>query len=163
MQVTLQTVDGSRVRLESEYAECRDRTLGGGHVWTTARKIGRRTSFGTPVSKQCARCGAWVHIIIGAYGQVESRQYEYPDGYSLAADEQPTGDSLRLAMLSMLKEEQKQMSFDDDGYIKAKPRTRKPAANRNGRSAKKKTTKVVDVAAEERNEQARHLRLASSR
>lgn len=155
--VTLQTAEGARVRLEQLYTECRDRTLGGGHVWERNRKLGRRTDMGVPFSKQCARCGAWVHLVIGAWGQVVSRSYEYPDGYSLAADEQPTGDSLRLAVLGMIREEQRELNFDDEGIVKQTRRTRKPAAKKtssNGRAKRKPAAKkkTVDLAGAERNE-----------
>lgn len=170
--VTLYTEDGTRIRLAEAFAQCRDRTLSGGHIWERSRKIGRRSQIGTLVSLQCARCESWKHVAIGAWGQIESTQYEYVDGYSLTADEQPTRDSIRIRLLERMRQEDRNLDFDEDGFIRTATRRRNGNANAkvdgNGKVAAKgkkgPAKKVVDVAQAERDEVGarRQLRAAAA-
>lgn len=53
-----------------------------GHSWDEYIPAGaRKPSFGWRLSSICVSCGTERRDIIGAAGQVVSREYIYPDGY----------------------------------------------------------------------------------
>lgn len=89
------------VKLQEDHVLCRSRMLGG-HDWHVGRKLGKKANLGTLLSLHCARCGMWRHDTIGTYGQLVTRNYDQPDGYHMDADDQPSGDDLRLAVLKIV-------------------------------------------------------------
>lgn len=55
------------------------------HSWDEYIPAGkRRPPFGWRLSSICTSCGTERHDIIGAAGQLVSREYVYPDGYLLS-------------------------------------------------------------------------------
>lgn len=73
-----------------------------GHAWETFTptfyRPGNRT-WKYRISLLCIRCGTERHDGIDGYGDVASRYYLYPEGYSYLEDEMPTRSEFRLMML----------------------------------------------------------------
>lgn len=88
------------IHLSLAFVECRT----WGHAWEDFIPNGKRpTGWGSKFSLRCARCAAERHDTIDSLGRVGTRHYVYPDGYSLAADETPTREQLRLDLLNRLR------------------------------------------------------------
>lgn len=73
------------------YWECRHL----GHAWEQI-PVTRRPPFGIYIWLRCTRCYTKREDIINRFtGDLESRRYEHPEGYSLKKDERPSVQELR--------------------------------------------------------------------
>lgn len=59
--------------------------------------------FGWRLSLRCTRCATERHDIVDGHGRLAQRRYIYPDDYRMAADETPTREELRQAMLTNVR------------------------------------------------------------
>jgi hypothetical protein len=90
----------ARINLSAEYERCRT----WGHAWEDFVPFGKRPQgWGMRFSLRCIRCTTERHDLIDTLGQLSSRQYVYPDDYSLAKDETPTRAELRLDLLRKMR------------------------------------------------------------
>jgi hypothetical protein len=98
----------SRVKLRAEYLHCRSWR----HSWDifspTQDELARRRIFGRLIALRCERCGTKRFDQIDARGVLGSRSYVYPNDYKLAADERPTTEQLRLAIVDEIASKAKQ-------------------------------------------------------
>lgn len=78
------------------FAECKAL----GHAWDEydPRDAGGRARW--RLTLRCARCGTTRHDDLDHYGELEGRQYAYPDGYRDARDDKPSRAALRLMLVS---------------------------------------------------------------
>lgn len=90
------------LKMKLEYQECRAT----GHQWEYfVPGVGQRkpAPWGRGFSLQCVRCQAERHDTFDSLGQLSARSYDYPSGYSVAADEKPTIEQLRLSIVKELR------------------------------------------------------------
>lgn len=90
---------GRRSLLALEYEKCRT----WGHAWEDFIPHGKRPSdWGSRFSLRCERCHTERHDVIDALGRLSTRHYDYPEDYSMAKDETPTREALRLDLLRQI-------------------------------------------------------------
>lgn len=57
-------------------------------------------AYGTPMLWRCIRCSAERRDVVNAFGQVVSRRYVYPPGYSYSKGERPSRSDFRMMLLA---------------------------------------------------------------
>jgi hypothetical protein len=86
-------------RKDITYIECRT----WGHQWDTFAPLQRERGYGTQISLRCTRCACERFDWIDSSGALNSRQYNYPDGYKMAKNDRPSLGDLRLELLHRLR------------------------------------------------------------
>lgn len=90
--------------MNAEYLKCRNWR----HAWEDFLPgVGDRkpAPYGRGMSLRCTRCTTERHDCYDSRGELASRSYVYPKDYQLSADERPSIETLRLALVRDLKSE----------------------------------------------------------
>lgn len=92
------------LKMKAEYQMCRT----WGHAWEDfVPGIGQRAPapYGRGFSLRCVRCTCERHDCFDVRGGLNSRRYDYPSGYQLAADEVPDIQTLRLSVIREMRQQ----------------------------------------------------------
>jgi hypothetical protein len=92
-----------RLDLQLIFQECRLF----GHAWERHNPgVGtQKAKWGRRFHLLCTRCGTTREDVFNYYGALEDRDYKWPEGYKLAADERPNADELRVSVGLAYEEE----------------------------------------------------------
>ena len=72
-----------------------------GHAWHDYDTVGWTTTMGVPLTLRCERCGTERRDVIGAYGQLVTRHYAYPQGYKYPrGQKRPDRSQFRIMLLT---------------------------------------------------------------
>lgn len=64
-----------------------------------------RTDMGIPLTLRCERCGTERRDVIGAFGQLVTRHYEYPEHYKYGKGLRPDRSQFRMMLLMQRMQE----------------------------------------------------------
>jgi hypothetical protein len=77
-----------------------------GHAWHDYDS-NWSTDMGTPLTLRCERCGTERRDVVGAFGQLVYRHYQYPNFYRYSRGTRPTRSDFRVMLLTQRLQEQK--------------------------------------------------------
>lgn len=70
-----------------------------GHAWFDYDSSDWKPEWGDPLVLRCERCGSERRDSIGSSGDIVTRSYHHPDGYSYAKGTKPSRAEFRRMML----------------------------------------------------------------
>ncbi len=91
-----------RLKMLAIYQQCRT----WGHAWEDyVPGVGERkpAPYGRGFSLRCVRCATERHDCFDIAGRLNSRGYDYPSGYQVAADERPNIEQLRISLIAEMR------------------------------------------------------------